>query len=310
MKTTPITASDLAASIIAVPPLCRAADLSLAADENRKLIRHLENGGVRTLLYGGNANLYNMAISEYPVLLDFLVEAAGEETLVIPSVGPFYGTMMDQAGIVKERDFPAAMILPTLFPASVAGVQKAVRHFVERSGVRAVVYIKDAAYLMPEAVKELADDGLLAWIKYAIVREHPEDDPFLKALVDLVDPKLVVSGIGEQPAITHVRTFGLAGFTSGCVCVAPKRSMAMLQALTKGEEALAEEIRREFAPLEDQRNAHGPIPVLHHAVALAGIAETGPHLPLLDSLPSNLLPAIERAARVLLALEPSSGQCA
>jgi len=64
MKTTPITSADLARSVIVVPPLCRDEKLELADAENVRLIRHLEGGGVRILLYGGNANLYNIAVSE------------------------------------------------------------------------------------------------------------------------------------------------------------------------------------------------------------------------------------------------------
>jgi hypothetical protein len=41
--------------------------------------------------------------------------------------------------------------------------------------------------------------------------------------------------------------------------------------------------------------------VLHHAVELAGIAGTGPALPLLTNLPAKLLPKIEKAAKALLA---------
>ena len=75
MKTTPITSADLANSVVAVPPLCRAKDLAIDEYENKRLISHLEGGGVRTLLYGGNANLYHMAVSEYASLLDFLEKA-------------------------------------------------------------------------------------------------------------------------------------------------------------------------------------------------------------------------------------------
>lgn len=75
----------------------------------------------------------------------------------------------------------------------------------------------------------------------------------------------------------------------------------MLRTLRARDYAGAEAIREEFRPLEDLRNAHGPIPVLHHAVALAGVAETGPFLPLLAPLDSALLPAIEEAAKDLLA---------
>jgi dihydrodipicolinate synthase/N-acetylneuraminate lyase len=223
-------------------------------------------------------------------------------------VGPFYGNIIDQAAILKERQFPAAMILPVTFPATPSGVQTAVRHFVERSHVKAVVYIKDPGYLTPKAVKELVDDGLVSWIKYAVVREDPMQDPYLEELVQQVDPNMIVSGIGEQPAIAHLDHFKVIGFTSGCVCVAPRRSMAMLRALKAGHVEEAETLRRSFAPLEDLRNGHGPIPVLHHAVALAEIAETGPHLPLLSSLEAPVLAEIETAAKALLAWDQEAAE--
>ncbi|MGI9243987.1 MAG: dihydrodipicolinate synthase family protein, partial [Verrucomicrobiales bacterium] len=236
MKTTPITRDDLTRSVIAVPPLCRNADdgYSLNTDENRKLIRHLEGGGISTLLYGGNANLYNIAVSEYGELLDLLAASVAADTWVIPSVGPMYGTIMDQAEILKRHAFPTAMILPTLFPATAAGVQLAVRRFVEVAGIPAVLYIKDENYITPEAAAELVDEGIISWIKYAIVREDPSVDPYLKRLLELVDPAMIVSGIGEQPTVAHLKEFGVAGFTSGCVCVAPSKSMDVLRALQGG----------------------------------------------------------------------------
>ncbi len=302
MQTTPITYDDLRSSVISVPPLARKADLTLNDAENTKLIKHLEAGGVRTFLYGGNANLYNIAVSEFPKLLEFLAGAVAPTSIVVPSVGPFYGNIVDQADILKGFKFPTAMILPTLFPAKPAGIQTAVRHFVERSGIPAVLYIKDANYMPPEAAAQLVDEGLISWVKYAIVTANPAVDPYLSKLVDLVDRKLIVSGIGEQPAIVHLRDFGITGFTSGCVCVAPALSMKCMNAIHREDYAEAERIRELFFPLEDQRNTHGPIPVLHHAVALSGVADTGPFLPLLAPLADERLPAIKQAALDLLAL--------
>jgi dihydrodipicolinate synthase/N-acetylneuraminate lyase len=301
MKTTPVTFEDLQSSVIAVPPLCRNKDLSLSKSQNNRLIKHMYKGGIRTLLYGGNANLYNIAISEYHSMLRMLQELAPEDMWIVPSVGPMYGTAMDQAKILTEFAFPTAMLLPTLFPSKPAGVATAVRHFVEKSGIKAVLYIKDSAYITPELAADLVNDGLISWIKYAIVEEDPKKDPYLKKLLKLVDPNIVISGIGEQPAIIHMRDFGVAGFTAGCVCVAPSRSTAMLKAILNKDYAAAETIREEFVGLEDLRNAHSPILVLHHAVELAGVANTGPVLPLLSGLPENLLPRIEKAAKALLA---------
>lgn len=215
MKTTPVTFADLQSSVIAVPPLCRNKDLSLSKANNNKLIKHMHKGGIRTLLYGGNANLYNIAISEYHSLLKMLVDLAPDDMWIVPSVGPMYGTAMDQAKILREFAFPTAMLLPTLFPSKPDGVATAVRHFVEKSGMKAVLYIKDGAYITPELAASLVNDGLISWIKYAIVVEDPKKDPYLKKLTKLVDPNLIISGIGEQPAIVHMRDFGVAGFTAG-----------------------------------------------------------------------------------------------
>ena len=296
MKTSINDLSFLSSSVIAVPPLCRNNDYSINVEENRKLIKYLEIGGVRTLLYGGNANLYNIAISEYSELLEMLQSECGDQTIVIPSVGPFFGNITDQAAILKGSSFPTVMILPTLFPAKPEGVARAVRCFVERSGIKAVLYIKDESYIPPQIVSELVQDGIISWIKYAVVREETSEDDYLRELLDLVDPKMVVSGIGEQPAIIHLRDFGISGFTSGCVCIAPSKSMQMLAAIKANDFESAESIRASFETLENLRNAHGPIPVLHHAVALADIAQTGAHLPLMSDLDEQLIDPIKEAS--------------
>ena len=72
--------------------------------------------------------------------------------------------------------------------------------------------------------------------------------------------------------------------------------MEMLRALDDGDYQEAEEIRRRFEALEDLRNSHGPIPVLHEAVRLAGVADTGPMLPLMTNLPETLWNQVATAA--------------
>ena len=284
MKTTPVTHEDLAASVIAVPPLARGDDLSPAGEQNVALVRYLESGGVRTLLYGGNANLYHTSISEYAALLEQIAVAAGGDTLVVPSVGPAYGTMMDQADIVKEFRFPTAMVLPHGGPTTPDGVAEGIRRFAEALGGPVILYLKREGYLDVHHVRQLVDEGLVLAIKYAIVRPEPSDDAFLERLCDAVERRFLVSGIGERPAIVHLRDFGLHGFTSGSVCIAPRRSMELLAALKRGDVERAEEIRRGFLPLEDLRDEIHPIRVLHDAVGLAGIADMGPILPLLSNL--------------------------
>ena len=299
MKTTPVTPNDLARSVIAVPPLARHRDLTISTADNRALIQYLEEGGVRTLLYGGNANLYNIGAGELPELLDMLEQEAGDDTWVVPSVGPDYGKLMDQLAVLKGRDFPTVMILPLAFPATGDGITTGIRRFAEALGKPVIVYIKADGYLEPTQVASLVDDGLVAGIKYATVRKDPREDSYLRALLEVVDRQLVVSGIGERPAIVHLRDFGLQGFTSGSVCVAPNSSMKIL-ALCKAQrwdEAMQE--REAFLPLEDCRDAFSPIRVLHDAVTLAGIADMGPMLPMLSNLPESQRAPVRAAAVAL-----------
>src|SRR5580658_33072 len=105
-------AEKLTRSVLAVPPLARNSDLSLNEAENARIIRHIEAGGIRTLLYGGNANFYHLPPGEYVQTIGYLQQNADGHTLVIPSVGPAYGTMMEQARVLRHWKFPTAMVLP------------------------------------------------------------------------------------------------------------------------------------------------------------------------------------------------------
>ena len=60
--------------------------------------------------------------------------------------------------------------------------------------------------------------------------------------------------------------------------------MDMLRALKAGDHETAGTIRQTFKPLENLRNAINPIRVLHAATGEAGIANTGPILPLLHEV--------------------------
>jgi dihydrodipicolinate synthase/N-acetylneuraminate lyase len=303
MKTTPITKSDLERSVIAVPPLARNADFSLNKAANVALIKHLESGGVKNIMYGGNANFYHAPLAEYAGLLDFLAESVGADTWVLPSVGPDFGKMMEQAKVIKASPYPTAMLLPMTFPYTDAGLATGIRHVTDAMGKKAVVYIKSANYLKPETVARLCEEGRVASIKYAAVMENPSVDPYLTELVKVVNRDLLVSGIGERPAIVHLRDFGLTGFTSGSVCVGPRGSMELLSLIKQKKYAEAEIIRARYMPLEDCRDGISPIRVLHDAVTLAGIADMGPMLPMLTGLEAAERARVEPVAKALLAID-------
>ncbi len=301
MKTSPVAPADLAGSVFAVPPLARHTDFTLNEQANRKQIAYLEAGGVRSLMYGGNANFYNLAVSEYAEVLDFLTDAVGADTWLIPSFGPDYGKLVDQAKILRDSKVPTAMALPQSFPATPDGIEIGLRRAAVTMGKPVILYIKSDNYIAPAAAGRLVQEGFVCAVKYGNVKADPAQDEYLARLLDHIDPGLVISGIGERPAIVHLRQFGLAGFTSGSVCIAPRGSMALLAAIKRGDWAAAETLRAAYLAMEDLRDGISPIRTLHDAVSLAGIAEMGPMLPLMSNLDAEQQSRVKPVAQALRA---------
>lgn len=303
MKISPITPADLSNSVLAVPPLAWHQDFTPNHEANEALIKHIEAGGVSTLLYGGNANMHNIGLTGLADLLQHLIVSSDFDSWIIPSVGPDYGGMMDQVNVIKELSFPTAMVLPIQFPATADGIATGIRLFAEQLGKPVIIYIKVENYLSVEQLKSLQNDGILCAIKYAVSRENPNEDTYLSELCQAIGPRNIVSGFGERPAIDHLRTFGLAGFTAGCVCIAPRLSMDLLRAIQAKDWDEAQRIHALIMPMEDERERVSPIRVLHDAVTLAGIADMGPIYPMLSGIDSSEYTAVGTAAKNLLALE-------
>jgi dihydrodipicolinate synthase/N-acetylneuraminate lyase len=302
MKTTPVVPDDLR-GVFAVPPLCREPGAARALDfaENERLVRHMAQGGLTRFLYGGNAFLYHVTLAEYGELLDWL---SGLEGWAIPSVGPSFGRAMDQAPLLRRHRFPAVMALPCGDPRDAQGLEAGMREIASASGTRLILYLKSEDGFGSDrmagldAVARLVDEGVCVAIKYAVVRKDPGVDSYLDALLERVDRKLVVSGIGERPAVIHTSLFRLPGFTTGSGCLAPSLTSALFSACTEGRWADAEALRARFLPLEDRRDAWGPARVLHAATELASVAKTGPIPPFVTALADE-----QRAALAPLALE-------
>jgi dihydrodipicolinate synthase/N-acetylneuraminate lyase len=307
MKTTPVTLDDLQ-GVFAVPPLARRAGAGRPLDlaENDKIVRHMSEGGLSRFLYGGNAFLYHVTLSEYEQLLDWMSGIVG---WAIPSLGPSFGRAMDQAPLLRRYAFPCAMALPCGDPRDARGLEAGLREIASAAGMALVLYLKgeDGFGSDPmaglDAVARLVNDGTCVSIKYAVVRKDPAVDPYLKALVERVDRRRVISGIGERPAIAHMSGFRLPGFTTGSGCLAPSLTSQLFTACTRAAWTDAEAIRARFLPLEDQRDAWGPARVLHAALELGGVAKTGPIPPFVTALADAERAALEPVARELLRLD-------
>jgi dihydrodipicolinate synthase/N-acetylneuraminate lyase len=310
MRTAPITREDLR-GVFPVPPLARRRDAQRTLDFNAsaRMVNHLAAAGMTRLLFGGNAFLYHLRLEEYEELLAWL-ESLPDHLWCIPSAGPSYGRLMDQAPLLRRYGFPCVMVLPCNDPRDANGLEQGLREFADAAGMPLTLYLKDelsfgadrAAGL--DAVSRLLESGVCCAIKYAVVRKDPTQDDYLAGLLARVDRRYVVSGIGERPAVVHLLDWHLPGFTTGSGCIAPALSQALFAACERADRAAAEALRADFLPLEDLRDAWGPAPMLHAAVEAAGIAQTGPLPPFVSNLSSERFETVKTVAQALAA-QPS-----
>jgi len=267
-------------TVFAVPPLPRTSDArrTIDVDAAERVATHIEAGGITHLLYGGNAFLYHATSEDFETLVDWL-STMPPSRVPIPSIGPSFGRALDQARLLARYHFPAAMMLPCGDPRDPKGLEAGYREIAQAAGIPLIIYLKSedafgldrAAGL--EAIGRLMDSGVAAAIKYAVVLENPKEDSYLGALLWRIDASRVLSGMGERPAIVHLKDFKLAGMTTGSGCIAPRACRAFYDACRRGDWTAAERLRAQFMPLEDLRDELGPARVLHHATECAGIAK-------------------------------------
>jgi dihydrodipicolinate synthase/N-acetylneuraminate lyase len=275
-------------------------------DQNNLIVRHILSGGITRVIYGGNAFLYHVTLTEYEELLRWLADLA-DELWIIPSIGPSYGRGMDQSKLLRKFKFPAAMVLPCSDPRDASGLELGYREMADAADTKLILYLKDELNFGADrergldVVARLVADGVCAGIKYAVVRDDPARDSYLEALLERVDRRFVISGIGERPAVVHLRDWKLPGFTTGSGCIASHLSQQIFESSARGDFDQAEKLRARFLPLENFRDAWGPARVLHAAVDQAGIAQTGGIPPFISGLDEEQLERLSPVAKDLFA---------
>src|SRR4051812_46630519 len=236
MRKSPISLADLA-GVFAVPPLPRHTDRnrSLDFEAAEAVAKHIEEGGITRFLYGGNAFLYHVTLDDYEALLEWLA-TFGDTRWAIPSIGPSFGRAMDQARLLNRHAFPTAMVLPCNDPRDARGMEAGLREIADLAGLPLIVYLnsddgfgsnRDAGL---DAIGRLIDDGVAIAIKYAVVLDDPRHDPYLDGLLRRVDKRRVVSGMGERPAVVHLRDYELPGMTTGSGCIASRTCSMFFEA--------------------------------------------------------------------------------
>jgi dihydrodipicolinate synthase/N-acetylneuraminate lyase len=295
--------------VFAVPPLARNSDStrSLNLEESQRIVDHIAGGGITRLLYGGNAFLYHISLDEYAAMLEWAASLS-DDLWIIPGAAPSFGRAIDQAPLLRKYGFACVMMLPCSDPRDARGLERGLREIAERAETKLMLYVKDENNLGTDreggldALARLVNDGVCAAIKYAVVRKDPGHDTYLEALLTRVDRGIVISGIGERPAVTHMQHWRLPGFTTGSGCIAPALSNRIFRQCVAEEWNAAEVTRSSFLPFEDLRDELGPARVLHSAVELTSIARSGRIPPFVSELTNGEQNRVASVARALLEL--------
>ncbi len=270
MKTANIETEDLR-GVFAVPPLARTADADRSIDvqQNNSIVRHLVRGGIDRLIFGGNAFLYHITLAEFAYLLDWLTDL-DDQVLAIPSIGPGYGRAVDQAALLRNRRFPCAMVLPCSDPRDAVGLERGYREIAETGDTKLILYLRGEDNFGKDreagldALARLVDDGVCVGIKYAIVRDKPAQDNYLENVLARIDRRFVISGIGERPAVVHLRDWKLPGFTTGSGCIAPRLSRRLFEACERGD--FDEAAQSESDCLERRTGRHSTVAGNHQSL--------------------------------------------
>ncbi len=145
-------------------------------------MRYIADGGISRFIYGGNAFLYHLTLGEYEQLLEWQASIQRDGLWLIPSAGPSYGRLMDQAKLLRRFAVPCVMTLPCGDPRDAAGLERGLREFAEAANVSLMIYLKEETNMGTDlmagldVVARLVDEHICTAIKYAVVRKHPEKD--------------------------------------------------------------------------------------------------------------------------------------
>lgn len=281
-------------------PVALNEDLSVNGAATLRLAHHVRSGGVLPLLFGGNANLQSMSLSQFEAVLE-IARTASEDGPVAIGMGPELGRMLDQAPLVERANLKNVLVLPILAPADTHGTADGLRHIAQRLGHGVTADLVRDNHLRPVTLRKLVDEGVVLAVRYTVPSQNPGDDVYLDRVIEVMGAHRVVSGMGEPAVMDHIEVRTLAGFTSGAAALVPSQVLALSTAIAAGQLEQARRLLGPLIELERVRAMLGPIQVLHDAVSHAGIAQMGPQMPMISKVKAKYRAEMDAALASLRA---------
>lgn len=261
------------ATVIAIPVTPFAADASVDWDAHAALIRRLVEHGVQVITPNGNTGeFYTLSVAESRRAVESAVASAANRAEVMAGVG------LDTAGAVAaarhacEAGAGSLMVHQPVHPYRSADgwvdYHRAIAEAVPDLGI--VLYVRDER-VSGAQIRVLAGHcPNVVGVKYAV----PDPVRFACVARDAGLERFAwIAGLAELHAPGFWAT-GAVGFTSGLVNVAPRLSLALLEALRGGDYPKAMRVWESVRTFEELRAADASadnVSVIKEALAQLGL---------------------------------------
>lgn len=259
-----------------------------------RIVSDIATAGIHNIVSAGNTGeFFSLTFDEVVHLQAVAIEAAAGRSLVTAAVGRSLTEAIATARHAKTAGADAVMAHHPLDPFAAPSAQA--DYFIaiaEASQLPLVAYVRSDAMAVADLAR-IARHPNVAGVKFASSN--------MMLLAECVratagsDAAIWVCGLAEGWAPSFY-ALGARGFTSGLINVDPARSLAIWQALEKGDYAAARALVTPIAPFETMRtkfNNGANVTVVKEALMLKGLP-VGP-----VRLPG--LPALNAADRARLA---------
>lgn len=285
--------------VVAITP--RNADRSIDLEGIGRNVRYLCAQGVDFIMPEcGTGLVYDATLAEYEAVVGAYMDAAAEDALIVPGIGPGYGRSLEMGQIARSLGVAGVMIMPIVGPASANGVYAGLRAIAAKTQLPTILYQRRLDIMPVDQVVELCGLDEVIGLKYAV------DDlqAFKQIEAKAGTAAAMVCGMAEEPSIDYMAA-GAVGFSSGMANFSPRMSLALLHRFAAGDRAGAEELRQQMVPFEDfrgERSARYSSSALHAAMDRAGLAG-GPVVPFAEDVAAEDLPRVHALVDELMQTE-------
>ncbi|MEM7233523.1 MAG: dihydrodipicolinate synthase family protein [Planctomycetota bacterium] len=250
----------------------------LALEPMRSLTTRLHEAGVKAFIpCAGSAEFYAVSPDEIVAAVEMTHSVVGTSALTIAPIGFQLSTALDVGRRSLEKGADAVMVMPPVGPyLSDVGLRDYYRTIFDELDAPVIVY-KKGDLPSDQLLLELADHPRFVAVKYAV-----NDIDAFQRIVDADGGRIEwICGSAERFA-PYFWLSGSRGYTSGAGNICPRVTLAMHDALERGDWERGMHFQRIIRPIEDFRARAGNsfnISFLKHALVQTGLDFGPPRTP-------------------------------